>query len=404
MGVTIEIYRSRIGSHKNLIEAKNNLSRLKGKFWNHLLLLFCINVFYLPYFDRQSNNHERKNKVCLHQCLQMICNNHFYLPLLLRLSNDVEENPGPRTTSEIIDPMFTVRADYHQGNNLLFGLNAGKQCVAMSLCAIVYKEIKSVNIWDRSILNQILFWGNDLYGVISRSINKDYLLLTDVPEFVEMQNHTFHIQYSDSYSGSLLMNKNNHPYVTLEHALSEIFFTLKYKSCLLTIGMNTVAIIMPFPGVFKVFDSHSRDLYCMPSISGYCVLMSVERVENLTNFFKDTSSAANQNYSIPFELKGVQLINETPRSDHKNTKSAVVNSNSEKPIASAFKESVPCRLATPDDLAYLASTSSETVNGKDKVILNETLNWEKEQKRQIKLQKNRERKKDLRKNETPEQK
>ena len=30
----------------------------------------------------------------------------------------------------------------------MFGMNAGKQCVAMSLYAIVYKEIKSVNIWD----------------------------------------------------------------------------------------------------------------------------------------------------------------------------------------------------------------------------------------------------------------
>ena len=93
----------------------------------------------------------------------MICYN-FYVPLLLRLSNDVEENPGPRTISNIIDPTFTVHADYNQGNNLLFGMNVGKQCVAMSLFAIVYKEIKSVNVWDRSILNQILFWGNNLYG------------------------------------------------------------------------------------------------------------------------------------------------------------------------------------------------------------------------------------------------
>ena len=59
-----------------------------------------------------------------------------------------KENPGPRTLSNIIDPTFTVDADYNQGNNLLLGVNEGKQCVAMSLCAIVYKEIKSVNIWD----------------------------------------------------------------------------------------------------------------------------------------------------------------------------------------------------------------------------------------------------------------
>ena len=45
--------------------------------------------------------------------------------------------------------------------------------------------------------------------------------------------------------------------MTLEHALNEVFVSMHYNSCLLTIGMNTVAILMPFPGVFKVFDSHS---------------------------------------------------------------------------------------------------------------------------------------------------
>jgi hypothetical protein len=37
--------------------------------------------------------------------------------------------------------------------------------------------------------------------------------------------------------------------------------------------MNTVSIFMPFPDVFKVFDSHSRDLHGMPCASGHCVLI-----------------------------------------------------------------------------------------------------------------------------------
>ena len=71
----------------------------------------------------------------------------------------------------------------------MLGVNAGKQCVAMSLCAVLHKEIKSVNIWDRLMLNTILMCGNSLYGVISKSINKSYLLSTDVPEFVDIDNH-----------------------------------------------------------------------------------------------------------------------------------------------------------------------------------------------------------------------
>ena len=115
-------------------------------------------------------------------------------------------------------------------------------------------------------------------------INKNYLLLTDVPEFVELKNITFHLEYSDSFSRGLFMTVNNYPFVTLENALNEVFHSLNYKSYLLTIGMNTVAVMMPFPDVFKVFDSHSRDLYVMPSMSGYCVLTSVEGIQNLQLF------------------------------------------------------------------------------------------------------------------------
>ena len=147
--------------------------------------------------------------------------------------------------------------------------------------------------------------GDNLYGIISQSINKKYLLLTDVPEFVDMDNITFHLEYSDSFSGALLMTVNNYPFVTLENALNEVFHSLNYKSCLLTIGMNSVAIMMPFPDVFKVFDSHSRDLYGMPSMSGYCVLVSVEGIQNLGQYFDLTSQCSASNDYIPFELKGV---------------------------------------------------------------------------------------------------
>jgi hypothetical protein len=153
-------------------------------------------------------------------------------------------------------------------------------------------------------MNQILYYGNNLYSVVSQSLNQDFLLLTEVPGLVDIENDTFHLEYSESFSGALFMAVNNDPYVTLEHAFNEIFFTINHKSCLLTIGMNTVGIIMPFSDVFKIFDSHSRDLSGMPFPSGYCVLTSVEGVQNLVHYFQLTSY--NQNTHIPFELKGVK--------------------------------------------------------------------------------------------------
>ena len=294
MGVTIEVYRSRIGSHQNFIEGHK--SNFQGPFWNEMLLKFYISLLLPPNIKFMFNMIHKGNEQY-----------HVYniVQLLLRLSNDVEENPSP-TINDIVDCSCTTHASFNQGNDL-FGSNARKQCVAMSLSAIVYKEIKSVNIWNQTTLNIIMVCGDNLYGIISQSINKDYLLLTDVPEFVDMNNSTFHLQYSDSFSGALFMSVNNYPFVTLENALNKVFHSLNYKSCVLTIGMNTVATIMPFPDVFKVFDSHSKDLYGMPSMSGYCVLISVEGIQNLAQYFHLTSQSS-ANVYIPFELKGVSCV------------------------------------------------------------------------------------------------
>ena len=48
-----------------------------------------------------------------------------YIPLLIRQANDVKENPGP-TIFDIIDPKTFVPADSSQGNEAIFGVNAGK--------------------------------------------------------------------------------------------------------------------------------------------------------------------------------------------------------------------------------------------------------------------------------------
>ena len=63
-----------------------------------------------------------------------------------KLSRDVEKNPGPST---YVDLKKTTGAPCSQGNELVFGQNAGQQCVARSLCSLTYsnkQEISSANI------------------------------------------------------------------------------------------------------------------------------------------------------------------------------------------------------------------------------------------------------------------
>ena len=151
--------------------------------------------------------------------IQMVCY-HVFVRLLFRLSNDIEENPGPVNIAEIVDPRYTVRADFNQGNQSLFGLNAGKQCVAMSIYAILYNEIKSVNIWDTSIMNTVLANGNNLYSIISQHVKKDFLLLTEVPEIVPTDNSIFYLDFTDSFSGALLLVENINAHV---HSFHQVF-------------------------------------------------------------------------------------------------------------------------------------------------------------------------------------
>ena len=114
-----------------------------------------------------------------------------YIPLPIRQANDVVENPGP-TIFDVIGPTRTMCADYSQGNEALFRENAGKQCVAMSLTAIIYHHIEDINLWTSSPLNNILTIGNDWCISVRCSVQtNDYLLLTDVPCIVSICNKEY---------------------------------------------------------------------------------------------------------------------------------------------------------------------------------------------------------------------
>ena len=51
-----------------------------------------------------------------------------------KLSTGIENNPGP---SVFVDATKTIHAPYCQGNVVVLGENAGQQCVAMGLSALI---------------------------------------------------------------------------------------------------------------------------------------------------------------------------------------------------------------------------------------------------------------------------
>ena len=75
-------------------------------------------------------------------------------------------------------PYGWTNAPYSQGNSLVFGSNAGKQCVAMSLIAILFDFMYSIR--SSSDLGEIMNVGNELYTRLSQLAGQDLLMLTEL--------------------------------------------------------------------------------------------------------------------------------------------------------------------------------------------------------------------------------
>ena len=75
-----------------------------------------------------------------------------------------------------------------------------------------------------------------------------------------------------------------------------------YISFLLTIGCSTVAIYTTSNDVLKIFDSHARDSFGMADACGTCVLLEVNSINNLLQYFQNLYKC-----DVLFELKGVKI-------------------------------------------------------------------------------------------------
>ena len=113
------------------------------------------------------------------------------------------------------------------------------------------------------------------------------------------------LEFIESYTGNLHLDvvNENIPFVLpINAALEQL--GQEFKSFLLIIELNTVAIFIKKNNLFKVFDSHARDLYGMPHPCGSCVLLEFDSVWKLTEYFKFLYAAG-----AIYELKGVKILN-----------------------------------------------------------------------------------------------
>jgi hypothetical protein len=211
---------------------------------------------------------------------------------MFNLNRDIETNPTK-----------TICAPYSQGNVDVFGTNAGKQCVSMSLCALIYKYTKT-SITGPEDLTIIMNIGNELYSVLSRLCGQTYLLLTELPTMVTVLDTNYQLVFSESYTGNLhgVIIDESIPYVMPLACAVQNLLHENYDLFLVTIGCNTVSVYLMPNGSLKIFDSHARDSLGMAHPYGTCVLLEVNSVHNLAEYFKTCYSG-----DVLFELKGVKI-------------------------------------------------------------------------------------------------
>ena len=103
--------------------------------------------------------------------------------------------------------------------------------------------------------------GNELYTRLSQLAGQDLLMLTELPDFLCLRDTMYGLKYSDSYFGNLHSGND----FTIEgHCVPlieafELLIRGDFASFILTITSSMVAILVKSNGIFKVFDSHSRD-------------------------------------------------------------------------------------------------------------------------------------------------
>ena len=76
-----------------------------------------------------------------------------------------------------------------------------------------------------------------------------------------------------------------------------------YQLFLLTVQCRTVAIYCYGDGRFRIFDSHARNSSGLPHPQGTCVLLNVDDINSLINYFQSLYD----NLTGLFELRGVHI-------------------------------------------------------------------------------------------------
>ncbi|CAB3979240.1 ATP-dependent DNA helicase PIF1 [Paramuricea clavata] len=223
------------------------------------------------------------------------------------LCTDIETNPGPVF---YIDPSKTISAPYSQGNQIIFGETAGQQCLAMCVCALICNKRQTI-CTPQDLVN-VMNIGNELYSNLSCLAQQSFLLFTELPSQLTVFDTDYIFEYSESYSGNVIgdCSIEGYQYCVPFRRSFELLLAENYSAFILTIDSNAVCIFSTTDGNYKIFDSHSRDIYGRSHPQGTCVLLEAPNINNVILYVQSLYSENSQ-----FELRGINIEEVQANSD-----------------------------------------------------------------------------------------
>ena len=128
------------------------------------------------------------------------------------------------------------------------------------------------------------------------------MLLSETPSALSVDNSMYFITLSDSITGDLHMFGVRDCYMSLQHAFNVLM--AEYRTFMLTIQINTEAIIIDSLGHYKLFDSHSRDTRGSVATAGKSILLDVNGKEEVVQYVQSSYAATSV---VQFEILGVKV-------------------------------------------------------------------------------------------------
>ena len=169
----------------------------------------------------------------------------------------------------------TTSANFHQGSTIF--PQAGRQCTCMALLALCHLQNKMQII--STDLDEILYEGNDLYCQIitkmkiNNEFQHNYLLFSELPQFLTSRTILFHIQKQNPFYGH-----SKHLILGTDLWLSLRDITNSAFKCsntnLFMYGQYAASIFKRPNNTYCCFDSHARDEIGQISHNGKCVLLN----------------------------------------------------------------------------------------------------------------------------------